>query len=327
MSISNSFSEMVSQLKEKKVIQTYDNLKEHLSNNLLIFIEFDLPKEFNFVKISKIMNNYRFLKNFSKTISFTKSYDLLKNNLIEYFNYKKPLIPQKDHKINQNLVSKPIIFKQVIFDEDKGSNLVVDDITNINLETISKINLENVISDYEKVAKTTALNQSEKIQEKILYSSKEIRNSDLVLNSQSNLSQTGQKEFDELFKIFPTSIIAEDASSIKNDENRKEDLLNETFKLLGIDLEKPSIGNIKKSLGKNIIDKKKKEGLSFDEWVVENLIWTQFLIKNLLHLDYLSLKEESHYLSIIRNYKMQKEISDELNNLYSKLRINSQSLS
>ena len=59
--------------------------------------------------------------------------------------------------------------------------------------------------------------------------------------------------------------------------------------------------------------------MSFDEWVPEHLEWIQFLIKKLAHLQYLSLKDESNYLNIVRKYTFSGDFNKELEKLYKVL--------
>ena len=68
MSELNFFQELLIKTKEKKEITSFDDLKYHLSNNVLLHFQFDLPKEFNLVDIPKLPYNYRFMRNFHKSL-------------------------------------------------------------------------------------------------------------------------------------------------------------------------------------------------------------------------------------------------------------------
>ena len=317
MSELNSFSELLIEIKNKKGITTFEDLKYHLSNSILLHYQFDLPKEFDLVDIPKLPYNYRFMRNFHKNLSFLKSMTYLKNELAEYFKVETDKHAKKVFKQNYKTKQHEVNFKQVFFniDTELGSKVIVDDISSYNLEKASLESLKDVITNID-----ITIDTFKELREKEI-SNKENFSSDFVPSQRKLKSETeGSKTIDfpeisNLMKNFSLDEVKPKTISTQtNVPESKDVLLDETFKLLGL-------GSIKQNLGKKIITNKKKEGLFFDEWVTENLTLVQFLLKSLLHLDYLSLKDETHYLSIVRNYKFSEQFHAELKKLFHLLRI------
>ena len=290
MSKEINFTTLVAEAKNNNVLDSFDELKKFLSNEILIHYQFDLPKEFNFSDILQLPFKHRFMRNFSKTLSYTRSIEQIKKDLTDYFKYKPDLVPRKVPAINKEIKKIEYNFKQVFFniDSESSSKFVVDDITNFNLEKASINSLKSVISNVESSIDETNQPKKNEINKQSEFSS------DKIVKQQSQQTPTfvpthiEDAELDHLFKDFKIlESESENSESEPSISPSEDELLSETFKLLGI-------GSIKKNLGKSIITKKKKAGLSFDEWVSENLEWIQFLIKKLTHLEYLSLKEESN---------------------------------
>ena len=306
----------IKEIKDKKFVKSFEDLKLNLSNNLLIYLQFDLPRDFNLLDLSQIAYNFRFMKNFSRSYSFEQSKEFLRNQLREFFNLslieekktKKKLIKSK--KLNTS-------FKQVFFDigEERKDKIIIEDTTNFDLQKASLESIKEVITDFEN----SSLGNNAKIKStpnllRDISSKNSISDQDRYEQTPSEL-KIEQDEVLELMKTF--SISQTIPKQIESDtEVDKEDKLNETMRMLGI-------GNIKKNLGKTIISKKRKEGLLFDEWINEKLDWVQYLIKKLAHIDYLSLKEEAEYLTIVHNYKFSDTFEKELKKLYSVLCIDS----
>ena len=317
MSEKDNFTPLISEVKNGKVPRTFDELKIFLSNEILIHYQFDLPKEFNFSDILQLPFNHRFMRNFSKTLSFTRSFEQIKNDLRDYFNYKPELVTKKLAKKRHEKKSSEYSFKQVFFniDPENSSKYVVDDITDFNLEKASVDSLKSVISNVELgIDESNEINKNE-IEKKSEFSSD--KTTKQPYQQSPTFIPTFEEEagIDHLLRDFK---IQDNESKDLEQESEsvlsKDKLVSETFKLLGI-------GSIKKNLGKSIITKKKKVGLSFDEWVPEHLEWIQFLIKKLAHLQYLSLKDESNYLNIVRKYTFSGDFNKELEKLYKVLRI------
>ena len=317
MSELKSFSDLVYEIKEKKVIKSFEELKVHLSNEVLIPYQFDLPREFNLVDNLTLPRNHRFMRNFSKTLSFSKSFDSIKKDLSVYFKYNAEKIPNNLVKRDFSLIKNTYSFKQVFFDIDPNSSskVIMDDISNFNLETASLDSLKDAITEVEQPKAKPERKESDLSNESF-----EIRSDNKVLTENINTSNftptfVVESELDNLMKNFKIEQLKQPPIEDEDDiGDSKDELLDETFKLLGL-------GSIKKNLGKTIITKKKKEGLLFDEWVKENLEWARFLIKKLVHIDYLSLKDEYYYLGIVRNYPFPEEITNMLDKLFKSLHI------
>lgn len=317
MSEMKSYSELVRETKEKRLIKSFDELKTYLSNNVLIQYQFDLPKEFNLVDIVTLPHNYRYMRNFSKTLSFNKSFESIKKDLSEYFKFTRERALNERATRNSSPTENSYSFKQVFFDITPGSSskVVVDDITNFNLKTASLDSLKEAINKVENPDLEPEKNEVDVRQEPL-----EISSDNPVLEENINTSNftptfVVESELDNLIKDFKIEQIKQpitDNEVVTSDS--KDELVDETFKLLGL-------GSIKKNLGKTIITKKKKEGLSFDEWVAENLDWARFLIKQLVHTEYLSLKDEYYYMGIVRNFPFPKELTDAIDKLFKDLRI------
>ena len=77
----NIFAKFLSESEVNKTIKSFEDLKTILSNEILIQYQYDLPKEFNLTDILLISRNHRYMRNFSKTLSYLKSYDFLKKEL------------------------------------------------------------------------------------------------------------------------------------------------------------------------------------------------------------------------------------------------------
>lgn len=317
MSDINSFQDLVVQSTAKKTIQSFDEAKHFLSNEILIQYQYDLPKEFDVYDILSLPNHHRFMRNFSKTMSYTKSLDYLKKELTNYFTYSKIPVerPTKVRKTTNK--HEATSFKQVFFnlESTEKSKLVVDDITNFNLQQASVDSLQNVIDAFK-----TSFGDLDKefttddtLTQSISSDSSFEKTSSPVTTQSSSLDE--EPELANLLKDFNIELVKHEAKVETQDiEYSKEELLNEALDILGI-------GSIKKNLGKSIITKKKKVGLSFDEWFKENLDWAQYLIKKIAHIDYLSLQDEADYLAIIRAFSFSNDFNFELAKLYKTLGI------
>ena len=309
----NLFAKFLSESEVNKPIKSFEDLKTILSNEILIQYQYDLPKEFNLTDILLISRNHRYMRNFSKTLSYLKSYDFLKNELSTFFNYAHPPVENKNRR--SQFASKPdsYTFKQIFFniEQDDNSKIIVDDITDYNLQNATLNSLKDAITDFEELKDKKFITKENK---PLISSDKQQK---LIETNFSNITPTlvEDAELDNLFKNFQIQTVKPPIVEEKSEGNdTKDQLLDETFKLLGL-------GSIKKNLGKSIIIKKKKEGLLFDEWVKENLDWVQFLIKKLLHIDYLSLKDESHFINIARNYLFSDDFTEDIQKLFKVLQI------
>ena len=260
MSELKSFSDLVYEIKEKKVIKSFEELKVHLSNEVLIPYQFDLPREFNLVDIVTLPRNHRFMRNFSKTLSFSKSFDSIKKDLSVYFKYNAEKIPNNLVKRDFSLIKNTYSFKQVFFDIDPNSSskVIMDDISNFNLETASLDSLKDAITEVEQPKAKPERKESDLSNESF-----EIRSDNKVLTENINTSNftptfVVESELDNLMKNFKIEQLKQPPIEDEDDiGDSKDELLDETFKLLGL-------GSIKKNLGKTIITKKKKEGMLFD---------------------------------------------------------------
>lgn len=304
----------ITDIENQKIIKTFEDLKLNLANNLLIYLQFDLPRDFNLIDLTKIPFNYRFMRNFSRSFAFSQSREQLKKSLVEYFNLEIRKQPQSNIKRTIDKNSKTL-FKQVFFDigDSSENKIIIDDTTHFDLENAPIESIKEVINEFE----TDKIKNDEKLidyEESVRHTSSKFRSQDVEKNNQIVPElKIDQEDILELMKEFSITHTVPK----KNDEEtpiNKEEKLTEALEILGI-------GNIKKNLGKSIISKKKKEGLFFDEWINENLEWVQFLIKNLAHIEYLSLKDESEYLAIVRNYKFSEIFDNEIKKLYKNLHI------
>ena len=306
----------LSDIKNEKQITSLDELKVFLSNNLLLYLQFDLPREFNLVDVSKLAYNHRFMRNFSRSYSFEQSKEYMRKNLHEFFQVEQVKQQSAMHVTKEKKLIK-FSYKQVFFNigDVSDNKIIIEDTTNFDLGDASTKSLEDVITDIQQNEKSLVSHQNEEMNIN-LRSSSELSNINPPndLQKHQEIKIEGQEILD-LMKNFSINLtvpkISQDEVSTSN-----EDKLNEAFDILGI-------GNIKKTLGKTIITKKKKEGLFFDEWVNENFQWVQYLIKKLTHVDYLSLKEESNYLSLVRNYKYSTQFDSIISKLYSDLQLDS----
>lgn len=306
----------LSDIKNKKQITSLDELKVFLSNNLLLNLQFDLPREFNLVDVSKLAYNHRFMRNFSRSYSFEQTKEYMRKNLLEFFQVE-PIKQQPVINVTKNKQPLKFSYKQVFFNigDVSDNKVIIEDTTNFDLGDASTKSLEDVITDIQQNEKSLVSQQNEEMNINLRSSSKPSKNNPPNdLQKHQEIKIEGQEILD-LMKNFSINLtvpkINQDEGSTSN-----EDKLNEAFDILGI-------GNIKKTLGKTIITKKKKEGLFFDEWVNENFQWVQYLIKKLIHVDYLSLKEESSYLSLARNYKYSAQFNSIIGKLYSDLQLDS----
>lgn len=312
----NLYLDYISKLKKGYQISSFDDLKVHLSNELLIYHQFDLPREFDLIDISKLPYNFRFMKNFSRTHSFVKSIDFVKQELLDYFKYAEP--EKKTEDISTS-AKKDVVtnFRQVFFDihTEEGKKVVSEDITDYSLEAASLDSLKSVIHNFSYDIQNIPKQDNIIPSNELTISSKMKGLDGDSLKQQSSKSQQSFTEIESLMKNFSIENFEKKITeeSLKN-EPSDEDLVNETFKMLGL-------GSIRKNLGKTIITKKRSEGLFFDEWVQEHLDWVQFLIKSIIHEDYLSLKEESHYLNVVRRYDFSDSFEKELIALYKKLNL------
>ena len=256
------------------------------------------------------------MRNFSRSYSFEQSKEYMRKNLHEFFQVEQVKQQSAMHVTKEKKLIK-FSYKQVFFNigDVSDNKIIIEDTTNFDLGDASTKSLDDVITDIQQNEKSLVSHQNEEMNIN-LRSSSELSNNNPPndLQKHQEIKIEGQEILD-LMKNFSINLtvpkISQDEVSTSN-----EDKLNEAFDILGI-------GNIKKTLGKTIITKKKKEGLFFDECVNENFQWVQYLIKKLTHVDYLSLKEESNYLSLVRNYKYSTQFDSIISKLYSDLQLDS----
>ena len=319
MSEQGSYNELLHEVTREKKINSFESLKHHMSNEILSYFQFDLPKEFDLVDLPKIVYNFRYMKNFSKTISYSKSFTHIREELINYFNYQ---VPEQKPLKNRELRAKELkttSFKQVFFGlpSESGETMILEDISDFSLENITIDSLENVIKGIQNPIQQKNILESSSLSERPEISSQNSK--EVKTRNQNNevFDSSVDSDIEKLMKDFNIEKIKHVAPEEQiSFSEHADDPLDEAFRILGL-------GSIKKNLGKTIISKKKKEGLFFDEWVQENLVWVQFLIKTILHIDYLSLKDEAHYLNVVRNYAYSESFEQELKSLYLKLAIDS----
>ncbi len=148
----NIFAKFLSESEVNKTIKSFEDLKTILSNEILIQYQYDLPKEFNLTDILLISRNHRYMRNFSKTLSYLKSYDFLKKELSTFFNYAHHPVENKNR--HSQFASKPdsYTFKQIFFniEQDDNSKIIVDDITDYNLQNASFNSLKDAITGFEE---------------------------------------------------------------------------------------------------------------------------------------------------------------------------------
>lgn len=339
-------TEYISSAKKNKVIKTSKDLKTTLID-LLIHFEYELPRDFNFIKLPDLIENYRFMNNFNRSYAFEKNIIFLKDNLKSYFDYDSELEQQiyleKQERLNgilrQSLVEQDAIQVKENLDQNKIdvvsqeiNDVLIEEEDNFEIKSdINRLGSENLqeisTDDLDKTKDSISINtditvdiNKDSVPKSLTNDTKytEITKEPVQLKigpeeieNQDTIIQSEQEPFN-----FSDSIELVEKNEI-NSSISKDEALNETLAFLGL-------GSLKKNITQKIITGKKVNiGLSFDEWVniKENKLWVRLLLIKLNKLESIDLSIESNLLERINKYNFSNKVGYELNNLYEKLKL------
>lgn len=313
---------------QKRYIKDFQGLRSELVK-MLIHYEFDLPSEFNLIKLPDLLHKHRVLTGFSNTHNFRQELQNLNEQLVTFFNYDYEREKEIYNKVVKDTVTDrdPDIDKEPLISEVNSlQGSLTDEIARLEKEFLRSFS-QNQKQTSEYLGSENSSIDTDKVQNdiEIPMQAPSLHDKDLSAVAESVIERriNPEVEIEETFN-FSKSYQKTTNLPAQVDADKPIQDLDEAFEIIGI-------GKLKRGISKQIVTKKKEKfGLEFNEWVSENKLWVKLLLIASNNIESLDLATETKLLDHIQkdpfvleeNSTINEVMASQFAKIYKKLQLN-----